>query len=145
MAQHIPAPRHNLGGAMGHIEARRHMVERLNSFTVLPNRVSGFYEIFFQGTATEQEIAVDVVFPVWFVDKPSMSFGAELLRDLLTDGEFPTISVVVVAWTKTKEDHVGGGYFTGARLAIVASGREGEQMIVHWQADGKALAVVPQV
>lgn len=135
----VPAAKTRLGGSLGHLEARRHEVERINDFIIRPNKVSGFYEIKFVGTATNQELAVDVTFPVWFVDRPAMSFGAELMREILTDGSFPTISVVVVAWTKIHDIRPGGGYYTGARLAIVASGRAGEEMVVHWQADGKAI------
>jgi hypothetical protein len=133
------APPPRLGGKLGHLEARRSDVNRVNDFLIRPNRVSGFYEIFFTGTATTQEVALDVVFPVWFVDRPAMSFGGELLRDIVEAGSFPTISVVVTSWTKTYDVRPGGGYYTGCTFAVVVSGREGEEMIVHWQADGKAL------
>jgi hypothetical protein len=121
------------------MEARRNEVNRVNDMLIKPNRVSGFYEVAFQGEETTQEALLDIVFPVWFVDRPAMSFCAELMRDIIEDGSYPTISVVVVSWTKTKDVRPGGGYFTGAQLAVVASGRVGEEMVVHWQADGKAL------
>lgn len=131
-----------LGSRLGFQEDRRQHVNSVNDQLIKPTRVSGFYEIAFQGTATTQEIAVDVEFPVWFVDRPGMSFSAELMRDILEPGNFPTISVVVVSWVKEHDVRPGGGLFTGCRLAIVASGRAGEEMIVHWQADAKAMNVV---
>lgn len=139
MAGYARQPATRLGGKLGYLEARRADVERINEFTIKPNHVEGFYEIFFTGTAREQEIAVDVTFPVWFVDRPAFSFGGELMRDILEEGSFPTISAVVVGWTRVHELRPGGGLYTGARLAVVASGREGEQMILHWQMNGKAL------
>lgn len=138
----MTGPPVRLGGALGFQEDRRQQVNRINDQLIKPTRVSGFYEIMFQGTATTQEIAVDVTFPVWFVDRPGMSFGAELLRDVIEAGNYPTISVVVITWTKVHDLRPGGGYFTGCRFAIVASGRVGEEMMVHWQADGKAMNVV---
>lgn len=139
---YTPNPRMRLGGLTGHIESRRADIERIHNFMIKPNHVAGFYEIQFEGNAKQQEILLEVTFPVWFVDRPAMSFGAELMRELITDGDFPTISVVVVAWTKVHENRPGGGLYTGAQLAVVASGRDGEQMIVHWQANGKAMNVV---
>lgn len=146
MASTHPTP--HLSGRLGFLEQRRAEVERVNAMLIKPNHVAGFTEISFsvnedeiEGSPVSQELLVDVTFPVWFVDKPSMSFGAELVRDLVEAGKYPTISVVVVRWRKEKEVRVGGGYFVGATLAIVASGRSGEQMIVHWQAEGKAVTV----
>lgn len=128
-----------LGGRLGYMEARRHDIERVQEFVIKPNRVSGFHEIAFVGTALTQEALIEIDFPVWFVDKPGISFSAELVRDIIEEGNFPTISVVVVSWKKAHDVRPGGGYFIGANIAVVASGREGEQMIVHWQAEGKAL------
>lgn len=138
----VPPPLPNPGGIQGQIEARRAYLSRVNDFLIKPNRLSGFYEIEFVGTANEQEVAVDVEFPIWFVDRPSFTFGGELVRDILVDGSFPTISAVVVGWTKTHDVRPGGGYYIGARIAVVASGREGEQMILHWVMDGKAIHLV---
>lgn len=135
----VPATR--LGGQLGHAEARRHDIQRIDDFLIKPTRVSGFYEIIFDGTSTAQEALLDVVFPVWFVDRPAMSFGGELVRDLVEDGNYPTISCVVVAWEKVNDLRPGGGYYSGATLAVVATGRMEERMIVHWQAEAKALRV----
>lgn len=126
---------------MGHFEHRRDQIERINDMLIKPTRVSGFQEIAFVGEETTQELLVDVVFPVWFVDIPAMSFGAHLVRDLVEEGFFPTVSVVVVGWTKAQEIRPGGGYFIGARLAVVASGREQDRMVIHWNAEAKALRI----
>ena len=81
MALRSPAPR--LGGQLGHAEVRRTDIQRINDARIQPQHVSGFHEFTFQGTETTQELDVDVVFPCWFVDRPSFSFGGELLRDIL--------------------------------------------------------------
>lgn len=135
----IPATR--LGGKLGHAEARRTDIQRVEDFLIKPTRVSGFYEIIFDGTSTAQETLVDVTFPVWFVDRPAMSFGGELVRDIVEVGNYPTISVVVIAWEKVNDLRPGGGYWAGATLAVVATGRLEERMIVHWQAEARALRV----
>lgn len=143
MAKIVPPrpPATRLGGRLGFQEDRRNRVDQINDFLIKPTRVSGFQDILFTGDTVMQEVAVDVVFPVWFVDRPAMSFGAELERDILEEGNFPMISVVVVKWVKVSEEK-SGGWFTGAQLAIVASGRKDERMTVHWQAEAKALRLV---
>ena len=135
------APPPHLGGRLGYMEARRHEVARANAARINAVHVSGFYEFTFQGTETTQELLVDVVFPCWFVDKPSFAPGSELIRDILVEGQYPTLSATVVRWTKIHDVRPGGGYWTGATIAIVASGREGDEMILHWNMNGKAMSI----
>lgn len=117
-------------------ERRRADLDRLQSNAVQFNRVSGF-----ELTEGVGETTIDVEFPVWFVHKPAMSFGGEMeVGESIEAEHFPTVSVVVVTWTKAQEDRVGGGWFIGARLAVVTTGRDGHKMWVHWQAEGKALS-----
>lgn len=116
-------------------EYRRGEVERIIADQIAPTRVSGFELI--QGAG---EVAFDVHFPIWFVEKPAMSFGGELDdTQPLTEKKYPTVSVVVFRWEKKLTDRPGGGYFTGATLAVVTTGPNDLNMTVHWQAEGKAM------
>jgi len=132
-------------------EQRRSTVDRINEFLVKPTRVVGF-DALTVGVAVatvppslsksqDAESLYDVNFPVWFVEKPSMSFGAELDdTQSPTAQAFPKVSIVVARWRKKQEDRPGDGYFTGAQLAVVISGPvAGFKMIVHWQAEGQAM------
>ncbi len=126
-------------GLLG-IERRRADLGRIDDFTIKTTRVSGF--ILTEGAG---EGLHDLTFPVTFTERPSMSFGAELeTNQFVEDLAFPTVSVVVVSWVKAMTDRVGGGvnapgWFTGAMLAIVTTGKNEQRMWIHWQAEGKAL------
>lgn len=132
-------PLHRLAGQLGHQESRRADLQRIDDFVIKPTRVSG--EVLTEGTG---EALVDVPFPVWFAQKPSMSFGGELESPIMAEGFFPTVSVVVYQWIMSLDERLGGGYWTGARLAVVTMGTLAEdlvspqRMIIHWQAEGKA-------
>lgn len=120
---------------MGPFERRRADLNRLESNTIRPTRVTGF-----QLTHGVGEAIIDVTFPVWFIHRPSMSFGGELEEgDFVEDNSFPTVSVVVTSWAKAQEERAGG-WFTGASLAVVTTGKAGQRIWVHWQAEGKAIA-----
>jgi len=123
------------------MEARRTDINRANDARIKPTHVSGFYEFSFQGPATTQELLVEVDFPCWFVDRPAFSYGNELQRDILVDGSYPQLAATVVSWKRVHEIRPGGGYWTGATFAVVASGREGDAMILHWQMDAKAMQI----
>lgn len=148
------APRQTLGSIPGlvphgggwrslapkHAERRRADLDRIDAFSIKTTRVNGFQLVKGAG-----EVIVDVPFPVLFTERPSMSFGAHM-----DDGEqpealnLPTVSTVVLSWLKAHEDRVGGGqgtpgWFSGARLAIVTTGRTNHKVWVHWQAEGKAI------
>jgi hypothetical protein len=122
------------------LERRRAELSRIDDFTIKTTRVHGF--VLTEGAG---EAAHEITFPVTFTERPSMSFGAELAdNEFVEDLSFPTVSVVVISWTKTMIDRVGGGldapgWFAGANLAIVTSGKSDQRVWVHWQAEGKAL------
>ena len=123
------------GGYHRPFEQRRGDLNRMEGFLVKPTRVTGF-----ELTIGAGEVSIDVKFPVWFVEKPSMSFGGELEEgEFIQDRKFPTVSVVVVRWEKAQAER-GGGWFVGANLAVVTTGKKDHRMWVHWQAEGKAIA-----
>lgn len=122
------------------LERRRADLGRVDDFVIKTTRVTGF--VLTEGAG---EAAHDVEFPVTFTERPSMSFGGELAdNQFVEDLAFPTVSVVVISWIKSMTGRVGGGldapgWFVGASLAIVTSGKTDQRMWVHWQAEGKAL------
>jgi hypothetical protein len=141
-----------LGGKLGHMEVRRTDINRINDAQIKPTHVSGFYEFSFVGTETTQEVLLEVDFPCWFVDRPVFAPGMEIPNypvlpaaavptDVLVDGEYPTWSATVAAWKRMHEFRPGGGYWTGAHLAVVATGPVGQEWILHWTMDAKAMNI----
>lgn len=132
---------HRLAGPVGPQETRRSDIARIDAFLIKSTRTSGTV-----GTSGVGEATVEVKFPVWYVERPSVSFGGELAEnEYLQEGQLPTVSVVVISWVKALDNRPAGGYFVGAKLAVVTTGRvntdsgQGQHMIVHWQAEGKAI------
>lgn len=124
------------GSAMAQraMEQRRGTISRIHDVTVKLHRTSGFVTVQDPG-----EVALDVHFPLWYVERPGMSFGGELADGHSAEAtNFPTVSVVVLRWLKQTRGDIGQ-WFTGATLGIVTTGREGHKMIVHWHAEGKAM------
>lgn len=115
-------------------DQRRGVINRVESMSGKVHRVQGFFKLTGAG-----EKAVDVVFPVWFIENPIATFGGELAPNEFPDaGYYPTVSVVVLAWqmeVKSEER----SYFAGATLGAVTTGKAGQVLIVHWQMEGKAL------
>jgi hypothetical protein len=135
----------NLDTLFGPLEQRRGDIERIREFGIRPHRVHGFHEFTLDlaDGALQCDIG-EIDFPVWFVERPAFSFGAETVDEMLAEEipelEYPpSVSVVVVGWKYALNERPGGGYYTGAKLAITASGRPGEAFLIHWQADGQAL------
>ncbi len=60
------------------LEQRRSTLINGEDAGIKPTRVSGF-----QIVVGEGETAVRVDFPVWYVEKPSMSFGGELAENVV--------------------------------------------------------------
>lgn len=86
------------------------------------------------------EVLAEVGFPVYFAERPSLSFGAEMDDNFVAvDGSFPTVSVVVTKWVREERQDDAIGRFVGAELAVVTTGIAGQQMWVHWNVQGKAL------
>lgn len=123
------------GGILRPFETRRADLARVEAALIKPTRVTGFELTHGAGEAT-----IEVKFPVWFVQKPSMSFGGELDEgEFVEEGKFPTVSVVVVSWVMAQKER-DGGWFVGAALAVVTTGKDDQRMWVHWQAEAKAIA-----
>lgn len=116
------------------LEARRGATNRVDSLTGRVHTIQGFFDVDGAG-----EALLDVNFPVWFMERPLFTFGAEM-RDgnALETGKYPTISVVVLRWA-FKDFPDGVSYFAGATLVVVALGTDAQSMLVHWQVEGKAL------
>jgi len=131
MVNRIPS-----GGIQRPLERRRWNVDRIGSLSVRLYRVSG--KVLVRGSG---EVAVDVTFPVTFIEEPVLSFGAALeANQALEAGNFPTISVVATGWNR-REKVVGGEvgfYYDGATLSIVTTGKTDQLIWVHWSAEAKA-------
>jgi len=90
------------------------------------------------------EVSKDVVFPAKFIEKPLLSFGAELHGNSSpTVGAFPTVSVVIGGWNievpgETNQETPDRKYFVGATLLVVTTGTD-ESMFVHWHMSGVAI------
>lgn len=116
------------------LEERRGTANRLDAITGKLHSVQGFIEIIGSG-----EALLDVNFPVWFMDKPTFTFGGEMAPDqVLTTGQYPMLSVLVHRW-RMKDYPNGVSYYAGATLIIVTTGTDDQKLLGHWQAQGKAL------
>ena len=121
------------------MESRRAEVERTVETFVKVNRLSGWIKI--SGTG---ELTQDVVFPMFYIERPSFSCGFELDEaSPLETGNFPTYSVTVSSWQKATAGEIGE-YWIGATLAIVLNGNADQIGIVHWQMEGKAMVDIGQ-
>lgn len=116
------------------LEARRGAANRLESITGKVHSIQGWFTLKGSG-----EALLDVSFPVWFLERPLFTFGAEMAADqVLTVGSYPTISVIVHRWAM--KDFPGGvSYWKGATLIAVSGGSDEQALLVHWQVQGKAL------
>ncbi len=105
-----------------------------NDFSATPTAIIGQFRVNGQG-----EAQIDVTFPTRFVEKPILSFGAELIEgDSQVPGFMPWANVIVLSWT-TKEIPPTGRAYTGARLGVVSGGVSFQKMNIHWKFNGKAL------
>lgn len=115
------------------MQQRQGTVARERSFEGGHHRVLGFVDINGAG-----EGLVDIQFPVSFREVPAMSFGGELgPNEVLKDGKFPTVSVMVKSWATTQKN--GATYWVGATLIIVSTGSTDQKVTADWQAEGRAL------
>lgn len=116
------------------LEARRGAAARLDSLSGKVHTIMGFFDLINAG-----EALIDVNFPVWFLQRPLVHFGAEMAEgQVLTAGAYPTISLVVHRWTM-KDYPNNVSYFAGATLVAVSTGVDDQRLIVHWSATGVAL------
>ena len=105
-----------------------------SGFQATATAVTGQFRVNGQG-----EAQIDVTFPTRFVEKPILSFGAELIEgDSQVPGFMPWANVCVLSWT-TKESPPQGRLYLGARLGVVSGGVSFQKMMVHWSFNGKAL------
>lgn len=121
------------------IESRRGEVQRAESVQGGVFRLCGFRDLNQAG-----EVIDEVNFPVWFIEKPSISGGGELApNEALVDGEFPRWSVGVYKWNTGELGGVGATglvtMYKGATLIYVAEGPTAMRSTVHWQLEGRAL------
>lgn len=117
------------------LQRRRGIVEKAQALESRVHRIEGTLKTGGLGNGS-----VEVAFPVWFLDRPSWSDGWELEpSQALEVNNFPQVHVGVASWIMhTPIPHVS--YYVGAVLAVlVTAGRGDQKLIIHWQAQGKAL------
>lgn len=116
------------------LEQRRGEVQRVDQAGAQWFHVTGEVDINDVGAAV-----VDVLFPVFFVDKPRFSFGSELgPGEPYVAGSMPTCTITVLNWdTRARPD--GTFVFAGATLCIVSAGTQGQSMTAFWHMEGVAL------
>jgi len=114
--------------------AMRDRVRQINAAIV---KVAGTVQ-----TTGSGEGLLTVDFGYTFVEKPALSLGGELHpTSSLVAGQYPTVSVIVSAWTQPTpvSSSISNNYYTGAVFAIVTTGPTDQVVIVHWQVEGMAL------
>lgn len=110
---------------------------RINNFNVKVVRTSGTVM-----TTGAGEGLFDVTFASPYIEKPAMSMGGELApTTVLVAGSYPTVSVIVGTWVLQTTVGSPSVFYLGARLVIVTTGPVDQQVIVHWQAEGKAFTL----
>jgi hypothetical protein len=87
------------------------------------------------------EALVDVTFPVTFIEIPIISGDGWDLEpgSALEAGNFPRVRSCGAVFFAYYESSTGARFYTGARLAIEATGHTGMQLNVHVTITGKAL------
>lgn len=115
-------------------QLRRSQEQQIEDSIGRVHTVSG--EFIVMGTG---EALVEISFPVTFVEKPHLQFGGELSpNSVITDGAFPTVSVVVGHWNS--EDRGGiAAFYRGATLCVVTTGVPEQSMSIHWSMTGRAI------
>lgn len=86
------------------------------------------------------EGVINVLFPVYFTEKPRFSYGLELLPgQALVAGQFPRCSATVMRWGQRGRDD-GSFVYSGAALSISTEGPTGQVLVVQWHMEGMALS-----
>lgn len=84
------------------------------------------------------EVEVPLVFPVFFSEKPLLSFGGELkVGTDAVPGSFPTVSVVIGSWSLSDASPTMLIY-KGCKLLVVTTGHPTQRMFIHWHLEGIA-------
>lgn len=123
----------------GSFEQRRGEVERGYSVR------GGVFRLLGTRDLSKAGEVLDVVnFPVWFLERPSISGGGELApNEALVDGDFPRWNVGVKQWRTTEQGGVGETglvtMYVGATFIFVAEGPAAMRSTIHWQLEGRAL------
>lgn len=119
-------------------ERRRGELVRNTNIRAAPHVIPGFKELLGAG-----EILIEVTFPVRFIQIPVFTYGASLAPGTqLVDGSYPVVSAVVAYWQVKRLDEgeeVSREHFTGAELAVTASGPTDQRLLLNWQFSGMAL------
>lgn len=113
-------------------ERRRNQLGRLQALGVALTTVTG--TVIVAGVGETQR---DIPFAVNFTERPSVTFGVELLDSGFTSGKMPSARGIVLSWRK-KDYGTGREYTVGATIGIVATGIDEQTLAVHWVAIGKA-------
>lgn len=113
-------------------ERRRAQIGRLQNLGVALTTVTG--SVVVAGVGETQR---DIPFTVNFIERPSVTFGPELLDSGFTGGRMPSARGVVLSWKK-KDYGTGREYTVGATVGVVATGVDGQTLALHWVAVGKA-------
>lgn len=124
---------------VGAAERRRRQLDQVNDAIATHTIISGEITVVGGG-----DVAADINFPVWFVEKPIMTFGGEVAGTVdLTLGSFPLVSALVGKWDIQSLDAVQGGkfsgrmFYAGAQMLLSIDGAS--DIIVHYQFSGMAL------
>lgn len=85
------------------------------------------------------EGVINVVFPVFFTEKPRFSYGVELMPGQpIAAGQFPRCTATVIQWgQRGRED--GSFVYSGASFSISVDGPDGQVLIVQWHMEGMGL------
>lgn len=112
--------------------------DRISSVTDRIIRLYGLIDV--GGTG---EALVDIVFAAQFIEVPSYSSGWQLAEgQVVTTGSFPTLNMGVHSFTYN-ESPSGIRYYTGAKMILVVTGLPTQQLIAHYQFEGRA--IVPPI
>lgn len=85
------------------------------------------------------ETIVDISFPVEFVERPVVSFGAALQEDSkVILGMFPQVNAVVMEWV-VNDTGAERKYYRGAKLGIRAVGGTDQSFYLDFRFEGTAM------
>lgn len=129
----MPMPRIPLRSV---VKARQNTIDRADRLNDVAGRVfAATGEI---GVIGPGEVVQDVLFPVRFIERPIVTFGAALEEGQSpVANAFPEWDAVVVGWTTDgpKERLL----FRGARIAIYTAGPDSQVLYIGYRMEGKAL------
>lgn len=131
-----PPPRRPSRATAAPFEQRRGMVDRIQAMQARTTRIHGVVKVRGGGGGAA---TVEVVFPVWFMELPNVTFGWSMEEGQQWDPENPSYFVPGVVRWKIEERPMQVRYFSGAVLGVVGFGPIEQKALVHWQAEAMAL------